>query len=576
MSSDSDSSEHEQALDLTVGEDDNTITDDTNETAASSKRKLQHHQNKKKDGGDSDNNKKRRSSTERQQQNGPHKNQNGGKSTRRKTPSSPRRSPAKSQNKHKRVSPGKKTVRHNPSPQHRPNTDEFSALDAKMEIILSTMQATQAEVLQIQSKQSALEAQLGPSSNTSVSGTSRKRPLAPAASSPATIVPSKKGSFDVVPQQQNQQHPSQTLPTATISTTSVSTHSTPATHSALPYQHTDTHQDITPTIPVPDSVQYGVSAGTNLLLPTGGAPSDPWASFRNPFMPPALKETLLKKIEDRIFVDFQDLHPDNQMADYSNSSNTPTIQVDQHSGLLTQKDFAAKKARINSFPRWSSCFMLFAQAHLHYHPEDYFLLFTYHAIMIENFNNYHYDACVKYDRNVRLSMANQRNLAPERKTVHWNEINQPIKSFYLAGNELSRCSYCKGTGHHASACRQKQEDEARNLPRQIAAAMTEVFPHPHYQPPAPARHQQQHSTYGAFRGRQSSSSNSYNQQNQQSSFQSSPVPAQQKYCRRFNNNTPCAKPPCQFIHSCSACGLANHNLTSCYRATSTNFIPVSK
>ena len=58
-SSDSDSSEHEQALDLTVGDDVNTITDDTNETTASSKRKLQHQNpNKRKDGGDSDNNKK--------------------------------------------------------------------------------------------------------------------------------------------------------------------------------------------------------------------------------------------------------------------------------------------------------------------------------------------------------------------------------------------------------------------------------------------------------------------------------------------------------------------------------------
>ena len=308
------------------------------------------------------------------------------------------------------------------------------------------------------------------------------------------------------------------------------------------------------------------------------APSDPWASFRNPFMPPALKETLLKKIEDRIFVDFQDLHPDNQMADFSNSTNTPTIQVDQHSGLLSQKDFAIRKARINSFPRWSSCFMLFAQAHLHYHPEDYFLLFTYHAIMIEHFNTYHYEACVKYDRNVRLSMANQRTLAPERKTVHWNEVNQPIKTWYLSGNELTRCSYCKGTGHYPSACRQKQDDEGRNLPRQIAAAITEVFPQPPYQQafqqPAARLHQQQ-PTFGAFRGRQSSTNN-YHQQNHQSYTQSNPVPAQQKYCRRFNTNSQCAKPPCQFIHACSACGLSNHNLTTCYRATSTNFIPVSK
>ena len=293
-------------------------------------------------------------------------------------------------------------------------------------------------------------------------------------------------------------------------------------------------------------------------------------------MPPALKETVLKKIEDRIFVDFQDLHPDNQMADYTNSTNTPIIQVDQHSGLLSQKDFAIRKAKINSYQRWSSCWMIFAQAHLHYHPEDYYLLFSYHAIMVENFNTYRYDACVKYDRNFRLSLANQRTLAPNRKTVHWTELNQAIKNWTLAGQELTRCDYCKGTGHTANNCRQKQEDEARNLPRQIAAAITEVFPHSnHYQqPPRP-----QQTNYSAFRGRQNSNNNNNNPNQQVQQSPTNPnavIPPHQKPCRRFNSNVPCAKPPCQFLHACSGCGLSNHNLTTCYRSSSTNFIPVSK
>ena len=57
----------------------------------------------------------------------------------------------------------------------------------------------------------------------------------------------------------------------------------------------------------------------------------------------------MKKIEDRQFVDFQDLHPENQAAEIVNSSDGAFITVDQDSGLLRQKDQSHKKVKVNSF-----------------------------------------------------------------------------------------------------------------------------------------------------------------------------------------------------------------------------------
>ena len=503
------------------------------------------------------NNNKRKVSSEKK--NGGRKTHNGTKSTRRK-----RTSPTKT--KQRKPSPPAKS---STSDTVTPQQDDISMLDDKLELILSSLQATQGDIQIIRNQQSVLEKRVDEQLTTSL-GSKR-------VSNETIITTSKKSKPN----------------TTNTSTTSVLSFATPApTSTSVPSnsssdlpsfahhqqsQQQQQQQQLLPspsTTPASNGTQINYLTGNTYSVPlTQSESTDPWAHFRNPFLPPAIKESILKKIEDRTFVNFKDLHPDNQTAD--SSSSNPTIHIDQQSGLLSQKEFSVRKVKILSYPRWSSCWMIFAQAHLHYHPEDYFRLFVYQSIMVENFNTYKYEACLKYDADCRMSIANQRNLAPERQTVFWTELNLAIRNKRLSGNELTRCEYCKGTGHYASACRQKMEDEAKNLPRQIAAAITEVFPRQQYQHHA-SNNSAHQPTFHAFRGRQSNSLNNNNNNNDANNPSQNNIPPYQKPCRRFNGNTPCAKPPCQFLHACSNCGLANHNATTCYRTTSTNFIPTSK
>ena len=119
--------------------------------------------------------------------------------------------------------------------------------------------------------------------------------------------------------------------------------------------------------------------GMNLSATTNTPNPDPWAHFQNPFLPPSIKETHLKKIELQQFVDLPDLHPENQATEIAITGEEAFIMVDKDSGsgLLRQKDRSHKKVKIDSFQRWVTVWNIFNQAHLHYHPADYYNLFTY-------------------------------------------------------------------------------------------------------------------------------------------------------------------------------------------------------
>ena len=299
-------------------------------------------------------------------------------------------------------------------------------------------------------------------------------------------------------------------------------------------------------------------SGTSHTLP------NPWDDFRNPFVPPSLNDTLLKKIEEGKFVDFTDPLPDNQAADIQLNSEGPAIHIDESTGILRHKDHKTRKLKVNTFHRWSTAWTIFAQAHLHFHPEDYFQLFMYHSHFVEHVNQYKYEACHRYDRDFRISISNQRKMDPKRRTCQWSEVNENLRIKYLSNSPLFKCDICKNPGHNAKQCKAKQNNTEDSF----------YYGSDAHNPSQTPQHtdNQQWRNNSNFRG----SNNNRNQNNRpDGNSNSNNIPSHRKPCWRFNQNRHCNKPPCQFMHACERCG-GNHGSFQCRSQTSTNFIPLQQ
>ena len=184
-------------------------------------------------------------------------------------------------------------------------------------------------------------------------------------------------------------------------------------------------------------------------------PRDNSVVIKNLFIPPSLKNTTLKKIEKKEFVDFEELLPYNQMA--SNHITAPCIDIDMDSSTLKFRKNMVKKVKVDNLNRWMAAWNNFMQAYLHYHPESFFDLFCYQNFFCQLASRYKFEACFLYDRDLRISIANQISLAPEQRTAHWGEINEEIRNLYLQDNLLPACYYCKAPGHFSTSCPEKSK-----------------------------------------------------------------------------------------------------------------------
>ena len=275
------------------------------------------------------------------------------------------------------------------------------------------------------------------------------------------------------------------------------------------------------------------------------------ASYVNPFTPPAAPARLLKKIQRREFVDLAELLPNNAVSD-SDSTGQPHIQISKHTKTLQLSHGISKREKLGSYPKWSLAWHIFMQAHLYYHPHDFHNLFTYHKNLCNHINKYSIEACVKYDREFRLTMASEKGLPQEHRTLTWlDSVNQGLFLKHLAGTQVSTCNYCFARGHYEANCPEKREAEARdpkNLPSQIATAVQQSL--------------------CDFR----KSSNTTNNNNNNTTTIPS-VPPKEKFCFRFNQGVPCKQPPCQFGHFCSFCKTLSHPFSQCRRKSAgANFV----
>ena len=310
-----------------------------------------------------------------------------------------------------------------------------------------------------------------------------------------------------------------------------------------------------PSVPVVASATHQ----SNFLTPGMNNNSiNSWSAFNNPFTPPSLSKKQLKKIEDREFVDFIDLLPENQTADIGlGIHDRPIIEIDEDTGSLVHKDHKVKKAKVSSFHRWSVAWTIFAQAHLHYHPEDFFELFQYHAIMVQHINTYRYDACYRYDCDVRLKIQAESKMPLGRRTVFWGKECEAIRNRRLINHPLPVCDNCRTPGHHERTCRKKDGDKDEASSTQRNSQQSNNNHNNNYRWQAPQQ--------PPFRANWKSGNNN----------KSGKVPPSQKPCWNFNHGVPCEKPQCMFLHVCHWCGDPRHKASACPDHTSTNFIPVS-
>ena len=297
-----------------------------------------------------------------------------------------------------------------------------------------------------------------------------------------------------------------------------------------------------------------------------------WDAFQNPFVPPSINETHLKKIEDGKFIDFIDLLPDNQASDAEMTSDRPAMDIDRSTGIVRYKENKNRKLKVNTFQRWSTAWCTFFQAHLHYHPQDYYNLSAYHALFVQHINQYKYEACFKYDRDFRITIANQRNMDPTRQTCHWTVVNELLRIRHLNNNPLIPCTFCLNPGHDVKSCRAKNAEEADKTlnitavlqqATQQQTTSTQNF-----------RQQQQNSGYNQnFRSNNNNNNSNFRNSNQNNGRPNN-IPPSQKHCNRFSENRYCDKSRCQFLHACQSCGSTQHGRDACKNHTSTNFIPL--
>ena len=195
-----------------------------------------------------------------------------------------------------------------------------------------------------------------------------------------------------------------------------------------------------------------------------------------------------------------------------------------------------KKVKVDNLRRWMAAWNNFMQAYLHYHPESFFDLFRYQKIFCQLASRYKFEACFLYDRDLRISIANQISLAPEQRTAHWGEVNEEMRNLYLQDNLLPACYYCKAPGHFSNSCPEKTKEQNPNSENNVPYTQISSIQH--------------------------NNSSNYNRR-----------PPAQVPCRRYNHSGFCAKPPCQFAHICNKCNNKGHPGIRCFSTSSSNFLP---
>ena len=314
-----------------------------------------------------------------------------------------------------------------------------------------------------------------------------------------------------------------------------------------------------PPAPPPPSQQLPCNSTNGAGNMQQGLPGNPFYP-NNPFLPPSIKVSLLRKIHRRDFVEFEELLPDNQVVN-AGTRHESCISIDRASQTLKFDKDKIKKQKVDTLAKWLIAWTAFMQAYLHYHPNEYFELFTYLKNFIMLANRYRFDACLNYDRYFRLSMANQQTLSADLRSVSWLTISEEYRAMYLLDSPIPNCFNCKSRGHLSTNCPEKKGESSTANTASTSFSAGSSSRAPTFRRNRPQQPQPLMSCNAQPQQQQSLRTQPNSQQNR-------PLPAQYKPCFRFNGGFPCTKPPCQFVHACSLCFRdPPHPATQCDQGT---------
>ena len=244
--------------------------------------------------------------------------------------------------------------------------------------------------------------------------------------------------------------------------------------------------------------------------------------------PPAILPSLVKKIKNREFINFDLLLPQTTAAtpgEYSvqfqsDGSNSTTA-------LSLIPKTSSNTIKVHDFSLWLVAWNNFMRTYIHFFPLMAPQLAFYQSMICQYAHRYNFDEVYTFDRNFRARTASS-------PLFRWDRLDPELAAQHLC-TFRPICFKCKQFGHYATACPYHRPSSGTTTNRHQNQTQ---FNHPMMLP---------------FRAPQRTTNQRFN------TFRSSGA---QQPCYYFNNYGDCNRPTCTYNHICESCHGA-HPKTHC-------------
>ena len=172
---------------------------------------------------------------------------------------------------------------------------------------------------------------------------------------------------------------------------------------------------------------------------------------RNPFTLPGLLKKDLQTIEQGEYLDFDKIKPkrlDQRKREEGEEGFgvAMTTYYDSDLGEETLRLKRVSSNRVETFPEWLECWNKFLLARLHYHPAEQAKLMAYQRTITSFAKKFKFSAVYHYDIDFRKTMAAERSLPLEYRTVRWKIQHEELKNEHLSIDQFlapKTCFKCK-------------------------------------------------------------------------------------------------------------------------------------